>query len=125
MFRVIIAGGRDFADFELLERTMDNLLANIVDDVQVVCGMARGADSLGDVYAAKKKYSVRYFPADWDKYGKAAGYKRNEQMAQNADTLVAFWDGKSRGTKHMIDIAKRYNLKVRVVRYGQELMAKE
>lgn len=119
MFRVIIAGGRDFDDFEFLERTMDNLLSNITDDIEVVCGMARGADALGDLYASKKNYSVRYFPAEWEEYGKSAGYKRNEQMAQNADALVAFWDGKSRGTKHMIDIARRYNLKVRVIRYGQ------
>jgi len=117
MFRVIIAGGRDFADFELLERTMDNLLANSVDDVQVICGMARGADSLGGVYAAKKKYSVQYFPADWDKYGKAAGYKRNEQMAQNADALVAFWDGESRGTENMLDIAANKGIPVRIIRY--------
>ena len=57
------------------------------------------------------------FPADWDKYGKAAGYKRNGEMARNADALIAFWDGKSRGTKHMIDLAKKYDLQARVVMY--------
>ena len=57
------------------------------------------------------------FPADWDKYGKAAGYKRNEEMARNADALIAFWDGKSRGTKHMIDLAKKYDLQARIVMY--------
>lgn len=58
-----------------------------------------------------------YDPADWKGLGKSAGYKWNEQMAQNADALVAFWDGQSRGTKHMIDLACKYGLKVRVIKY--------
>lgn len=120
MFRVIIAGGRNFDDYVILKRTMDKILANITEGVVVVCGMARGADTLGEQYAREKGYEVNYFPADWNKYGKSAGYRRNEQMAQNADALVAFWDGQSRGTKHMIDLAYRYGLKVRVIRYSKE-----
>lgn len=116
-FRVIIAGGRDFNDYHLLERTMDHLLSNITADVVVVCGMARGADTLGEQYAKARGYRVDYYPADWDKHGRSAGYRRNEQMAQNADALVAFWDGMSRGTKSMIDLARQYNLKVRVKHY--------
>lgn len=54
-------------------------------------------------------------PADWNKYGKSAGYKRNEQMAIYADACLAFWDGKSKGTKHMIGLAKRHNLRLKVV----------
>ena len=125
MFRVIIAGGRDFCDYALLEQSMDRLLSNIEDNIVVVCGMARGADSLGEQYAKARGFQVCYFPAEWDKYGKSAGYKRNEQMAQNADALVAFWDRQSRGTKHMINIANRYSLKVRVIRYGQDKTVKE
>ena len=119
-FRVIIAGGRDFSDYVLMCRTMDTLLSNISKDtdIVIVCGMARGADTLGDRYAKDRNYKVNYFPADWNTYGKAAGYKRNEQMAQNADALVAFWDGKSRGTKHMIDLARKYRLRVRIRYYG-------
>lgn len=124
MFRVIIAGGRDFNDYALLEQKMDKLLKN-QDDIVVVCGMARGADSLGEQYAKSRGYTVYYYPAKWDKYGKSAGYRRNEKMAENADALVAFWDGKSRGTKHMIDIAISHNLNVRVIRYGFDNTAKE
>lgn len=116
-FRVIIAGGRDFNDYHLLERTMDHLLSNLTADIVVVCGMARGADTLGEQYAKARGYRVDYYPADWDKHGRSAGYRRNEQMAQNADALVAFWDGMSRGTKSMIDLARQYNLKVRVKHY--------
>lgn len=117
MFRVIIAGGRDFDDYDLVVSTMDKLLQNITEPITIVCGMARGADTLGERYAISKGYEVARFPADWGKFGKAAGYKRNEQMAQNADALAAFWDGRSRGTKHMIDLAHKYNLRVRVKRY--------
>lgn len=63
------------------------------------------------------------FQADWDRYGKSAGYRRNAEMAKfaseegNKGVLIAFWDGESRGTKNMIDLAKRYGLKVHVVNY--------
>jgi len=117
MFRVIIAGGRDFNDFDLLKQKMDKLLSNVIGDIAIVSGMARGADSLGARYAVLKGYALHSFPADWDKYGKSAGYRRNEEMARNADALVAFWDGKSKGTKHMIDIARLHGLKVRVINY--------
>lgn len=117
MFRVIIAGGRSFSDYERLKRVMGHLLSKTTEEIAIVCGMARGADSLGEQYAKEKGYEVMRFPADWKGLGKSAGYKRNEQMAQNADALVAFWDGQSRGTKHMIDLACKYGLKVRVVKY--------
>lgn len=117
-FRVIIAGGRDFNDYELLKKTMDALLVNKINyDIVVVCGKARGADTLGEQYAKSRGYKVDYYPADWNRYGRSAGFIRNEQMAQNADALVAFWDGESRGTKSMIEIANRYRLQVRIKRY--------
>lgn len=96
MFRVIIAGGRDFNDYRLLSATMDNLLKNIAEETVVVCGQARGADTLGEQYARECGYRVDYYQADWKRFGKRAGYLRNEQMAQSADALVAFWDGESR-----------------------------
>ena len=117
MFRVIIAGGRDFDDYELLKFTMDRLLVNIKRQICVVSGAARGADLLGERYAKERGYTVRRFPADWS-LGRGAGFIRNEEMAQNADALVAFWDGKSRGTQHMIKTAERYKLEVRVKMYN-------
>lgn len=120
MFRVIIAGGRDFDDYDMLVKTMDMVLQNITDEIQVVCGMASGADTLGERYAKERGYKIAYFPADWKKYGRAAGFNRNQEMAKNADALVAFWDGKSKGTKHMLDIAQRYGLRVRLKPYGKQ-----
>ena len=117
MSRVIIAGGRDFNNYPGLAQTMDRLLANVTDEIVIVCGMAQGADKLGEQYAKERGYTDRYFPADWDGKGRGAGFIRNEEMAQNADALVAFWDGKSRGTKHMIETAQKHKLDVRVKHY--------
>lgn len=117
MFRVIIAGGRGFADYALLSKTMDWYLSEITDDIFIVCGQAHGTDTLGEQYGKVHGYAVNYFPAQWNRYGKHAGYIRNIEMAKNADALVAFWDGHSLGTKHMIDIAEQLHLDVRVVLY--------
>ena len=117
MFRVIIAGGRDFDDYELLRSRMDDLLNYKKDGITVVCGEARGADSLGRRYAEERGYQIASFPADWSKYHKQAGYIRNVEMANNADALAAFWDGKSRGTKHMIETARKFGLQVKIIHY--------
>jgi len=114
--KVIIAGGRDFNNYELLKVRCDNILSK-QNEIIIVSGGAKGADSLGERYANDKGYSLEIYPAEWDKYGKSAGYKRNVLMSENADSLIAFWDGKSRGTKHMIDIATKNGLNVRVINY--------
>ena len=119
MFRVIVAGGREFNDYELLKRKLDGALVNKVSEgITIVSGAARGADKLGEQYAKERGYTIDSHPDDWDQYGKSAGYIRNKEMAQNADALLAFWDGKSRGTKHMIDLAEKQGIKVHVVNYG-------
>jgi len=121
-FKVIIAGGRDFNDSDLLEETVDNTLRVKLrtTKVEIVCGRANGADTLGEVYALDHGIGIKYFPADWDKHGKKAGYLRNKEMALYADALIAFWDGKSKGTDSMIKLAKKHNLKTKVVRYESE-----
>jgi hypothetical protein len=62
-------------------------------------------------------YQLKLFPADWNRYGKSAGFRRNVEMSNHADALVVFWDGKSRGTQHMIREAKNKKLLLRVVEY--------
>lgn len=115
-YKVIVAGGRDFNDYQLLKRKLSILLDNR-RDVEIVSGAARGADSLGERYAEENGLSIHRKPADWDTYGKSAGYRRNAEMAEYADALVAFWDGKSRGTKHMIDLAEKHDLAIRIIKY--------
>lgn len=111
---MIIAGSRSFKDYSLLCKTIDDLFPH---PITIISGHARGADKLGEAYAQSKGYDVKVMPADWDRYGKSAGYKRNKNMADISDALVAFWDGKSRGTMHMINLAKAKGLRVHVVRY--------
>lgn len=110
--KTIIAGSRNITDYNLIKTTLQNLNITIT---KVVSGTANGVDKLGEKYAEEFGLPIHPFPADWKKYGKSAGYVRNEEMANNAEALVAFWDGKSRGTKHMIDIARRKKLKVIIV----------
>lgn len=117
--RTIVAGGRDFDDYELLDRSLDWFEEHISGRITVVSGMARGADALGVRWAEERRRTLDKFPADWDKHGKGAGYRRNVEMADFATALVAFWDGKSRGTKHMIDTALRKGLIVKVVYYSR------
>src|SRR5574343_841092 len=109
--RTIIAGSRDCFDESELMSAID--ACGWVPTV-VISGAARGADRLGEQWSAKNMVPCERFPADWDRHGKSAGYRRNEQMAENAEALIALWDGESRGTKHMIDIARRKGLRVYV-----------
>lgn len=86
-------------------------------DIEIVSGGCRGADKLGERYCDERGFLLKMFPAEWDKYDKSAGWVRNEKMAEYADFLIVFWDGKSKGTRNMIEIAKKHRLPVRVVRY--------
>ncbi len=116
MLKVIVAGGRDFQNYNLLSEKLNKLFSQR-NDVVIVSGMARGADSLAVKYAEEHKLRVSEFPAQWLKHGNSSGFRRNVEMAKFADACVCFWDGKSVGTKHMIDTAKRMNLNVRVINY--------
>lgn len=117
-YKVIIAGCRDFTDYELLREKCDYHLQNLrLEDIVIVSGHASGADSLGERYAQERGFQLETYPADWQAHGRAAGPIRNAKMANVAHALIAFWDGKSRGTKNMIDTAKKHNLQVAVVRY--------
>jgi len=115
--KIIITGGREFTDYALLKRKCDIYLSNIREDIVIVSGMARGTDMLGVTYAVEKAYEILPFPANWDKYGKGAGFIRNKDMAKIADYAIAFWDGQSRGTCHMIQTMCGLSKPIKVVRY--------
>lgn len=118
--KIIIAGGRDFKNYNLLERKMNAILARRLKNLEtitIVSGGARGADYFGERYAGDYNFLIEHFKANWDAYGKSAGYRRNTTMAAHSDALVAFWDGQSKGTKHMIDIMRKLNKPVRVINY--------
>lgn len=118
-FKVIIAGSRGFSNYKLLRDKCNEYLRNKRKEynIIIISGGARGADTLGEKYAQDEGFSLEVFPANWNKFGKSAGFRRNEQMAEVADALIAFWDGKSHGTKHMIEIMENKNLLVKIVNY--------
>jgi len=122
---LIIAGGRNFLDIDLME---EKLVKYVMDrglqlsDVTVISGKAIGADTCGAMLARKHNMGLIEKQADWNTWGKSAGYRRNTEMAEIGHGLLAFWDGKSKGTKHMIDIATKVNLIVEVVMYGQDIL---
>lgn len=107
--RTIIAGSRSITDYRAV---CDAVTESGFDVTTVVSGTAHGVDQIGERWAGKHGVQVDRFPAQWDRDGKSAGYKRNVVMAILSDALIALWDGKSRGTKHMIEEAKRRGLRV-------------
>lgn len=117
MAKVIIAGGRTFNNYQIVENTMNELTIEIEE---IVCGSARGADTLGEQWAKNHNIPIKYFIPEWEVYGKYAGIKRNHDMGDYADYLVAFWDGESRGTKDMINYMKRKNKHGKVIMYDQK-----
>lgn len=128
--KVIIAGSRD-------ETVTHSVMERIVHESgfqvsEVVCGMARGVDTAGADWARRSGVPVREMPADWTTYGRSAGPKRNAAMADYADALIAVWDGRSRGTEHMIAAATKKGLPIHLHRldgprqhYGFDFADKE
>lgn len=116
--RVIVAGSRDFVDQARLDAHLDALLERMSAPV-IVSGGARGADTMGERYAMSRGWQRQVpflrFPARWERFGNRAGMVRNQEMSRASTHLVAFWDGRSRGTAAMIDMARADGLAVRVV----------
>ncbi len=113
--RVIIAGSRSFTDRDY-NAVKDCIERSGFKITEIVSGKARGIDTLGEQYADENNIHVEPFPvtkADWNKYGKRAGYLRNIKMKEYADALIAIWDGISPGTKHMVDIAEKKPMEVK------------
>lgn len=122
--RVIIAGSRDFNNYELLEKYLNKFVKEHPNNkITIISGAARGTDQLGERYAREKCILLKRFPANWEQFGKRAGYIRNIQMLDYIDASIcdsyvfAFWDGKSKGTKQMIDGAKKRNIPYQIVAF--------
>jgi len=111
--RVLVCGGRDFNDANLVEETLNNIHEeNTITNL--VHGGARGADTLAGDWANSRGIDVTYCPAKWDLYGKSAGMIRNAYMLTlNPDLVVAFPGGK--GTANMVNLAKKRGVSVIVI----------
>ena len=110
---ILVAGSRSWTDYDMLVEELNKLIGSS-DDITIVSGGAKGADTLAKRYACEKGYKFIEVPAEWDKYGKSAGYKRNVKMHEiirqdDERACVCFWDGKSKGTTHNFELAKSGN----------------
>ena len=118
--RLIVCGSRSFVNYTLLARTLDRLTAKLDrKKLVIVSGHAKGADQLGERWCRERLVPYQIYHAEWEKYGKSAGYKRNAEMIASCtvkDGVVAFWDGKSAGTQATIEMARKAGLRVVVVR---------
>ena len=117
--RVVVAGCRNYNNYAEAKEYIDRCLSRIRKEnkIVIVSGGSLGADKLGELYAEENGFKIERYIAQWEKYGKSAGPIRNEEMAKNADFVICFWDGKSRGTKSMIGCAKRQGkpLKIKMI----------
>lgn len=106
--RIVIGGCRTFTDYDVFKEYLDGFFLNLRQNHQIVIlsGHCRGVDAMAEKYAKENGFSLEIHPAEWEKYGRAAGPKRNEKMVLLADCVIAFWDGKSRGTKSLISFAE-------------------
>ena len=100
--KVAVIGSRGFDDYEMVKNTL-----TLLEITLLVSGGAKGADSLGERYAKENNIEILIFKPDWEKHGKAAGMIRNTDIVNNADTIIAFWDGESKGTKDSITKAEK------------------
>ena len=109
--RTIIAGSRNLEDYGLVVEAINKAHW---DPSLIISGGAKGIDALGEQWATTNSIPVEVYPADWKQFGRAAGPIRNREMAKNAEALIAIWDGKSKGTKSMIELAQKAGLAVYV-----------
>ena len=114
--RVVIAGCRNYNNYDEAKPYIDFCLSNIrkESEIVIVSGCASGADAIGEQYAKENGFKVEKYPADWEKHGNSAGPRRNEQMAIVCDYVICFWDYKSNGTKSMIEFAQKNNKPIKI-----------
>ncbi len=107
---IVIGGCRNFKNYDFFKKTLDCYLqAEKKNPITILSGHCSGVDQMAERYAKEKGIKLMLFPAEWNKYGRAAGPIRNEEVVKLADTVIAFWDGQSKGTKNLISLAKQYN----------------
>ena len=116
--KIVVAGCRDYNNYNEASEYINECIGDLKDGYTLIfiSGGCKGADLLGERYAAENGHKVERYAAEWNRYGKAAGPKRNEEMAKKADCVICFWDGKSKGTNSMIEFAKRFDKQVYVKR---------
>lgn len=116
--KLAIVGGRDFNDYNKFLSTMFLFNRHPQDFPGIIIsGGAKGADYLAFRFAEERRIEMRVYPAEWDRFGKSAGFIRNQTIVDNCDMVLAFWDGESRGTADTIEKAKKAKKPTFIVYY--------
>jgi len=116
--KLAVIGSRGFHDYEFLKLEIKKFLQeNNFTLTKIISGGAKGADKMAEYYATEYSIPITIFFPDWDKYGKSAGFMRNEQIINTADAVIAFWDGTSKGTLGSINLSKEKNKILKIVQY--------
>ena len=117
---IVIGGCRNYNDYDYFFNSVHYYLSSVCSkyDIVIISGGCRGTDKLAQRYAFEKGYKFEECVAEWGKYGRSAGPIRNRKMVTKADCVIAFWDGKSKGTGNLIDFAKEFNKPIRIVMIG-------
>ncbi len=118
--KLAIVGSRSFTDWEELFITIHELV-RIVEIELIVSGGAKGADKLAERFADFFDIPKKVIKPEWKLYGRKAGFLRNQDIVDAADKVIAFWDGKSKGTKSTIDIAKSQDKLLKIINFGEEI----
>lgn len=118
LIRIGVIGSRSFNDYELLKRVLDDYLGKVW---LVVSGGANGADKLGEKWANENNIKTCIHYPDWNKHGKAAGFIRNNDIINDSDLVIAFWDGLSRGTEHSINLCKKMGKKCVIIYFNKNI----
>ena len=115
---IAVVGSRTFEDYDKMKSILDVFVGiHLEKDICIVSGGAKGADSLGEEYARKNNLEFLCFMPEWGKYGKVAAFLRNKDIVKASDRVVAFWNGKSAGTKHTLDEARRSDIPSYIVNF--------
>lgn len=116
--KVAIIGSREFNNIDLFNSSIIKIFEEYkINNPEIVSGGAKGADSFAKALAIKNNFSYKEFLPDWKTYGKSAGPKRNKQIVEYSDLIIAFWDGKSKGTLSSIEFAKKLNKQYIIINY--------
>lgn len=115
-YKVVIGGCREFTDYAVFSASVDAFLSELVKrgKICILSGACRGVDEMGERYAAEHGFAVERYPAEWGKYGRSAGPRRNREMVEKADFVIAFWDGESAGTRSLVQYAEQLGKPLRI-----------
>lgn len=120
MKRIVIGGYRNFDNYEIFKNFVDLCIGD-KSEITILSGHCKGVDLMGERYAKEKGFALEIYPADWKKYGRAAGPIRNRQMVENADSVIAFVSETASGTKKLIENAKKLNKELFIKNIGEYL----